>query len=119
MRSEFWNPYPRKIARSLCLGIWKRRQLDEQADEVIAGVKRWNASDQFQRNIIPNPSTFLNQERWKDTPPAGEPKKGEVRLREMSSHEKAEAEARAKFFELMKANPGKSEAGIHALMRAA
>ena len=42
-----------------------------------------------------------------------------MRLREMTPDEKAEAESRAKFLELMKANPGKSEAEIHAMMGAA
>ncbi len=35
--------------------------------------------------------TFLNQERWKDTPPAGEPKKGESRLRQATPEVKLQA----------------------------
>jgi hypothetical protein len=50
---------------------------------------------------------------------AGEPRKGELRLRETTPQETADAQARARFFELMKANLGKSEAEIHAMMRAA
>jgi hypothetical protein len=56
-------------------------------------------------------------ELWKETPPAGELKKGELRLRETTPQEAADAQAR--FFELMKANLGKSEEEIHAMMRAA
>lgn len=39
--------------------------------------------DRWTRGFIADPLTFLDQERWKDTPPAGEAKalaKGEVRL---------------------------------------
>jgi hypothetical protein len=38
-------------------------------------------SKRWRDGFITNPSTFLNQERWKDTPPAGEPKKGKPRLK--------------------------------------
>jgi hypothetical protein len=116
---EFWKLYPTKVARRSCEDIWKRRKLDACADDAIAGVRRWQSSDRWQRGFIPNPATFLSQERWKDTPPAGEPKKGELRLRETTPQETADAQARARFFELMKANLGKSEAEIHAMMRAA
>lgn len=64
--------------------------------------------------ISTNPATFLNQERWKDTPPAGEPKKGELRPREMSPEQEAktsfEARTRAEYMRLVKLpeNPNKS-----------
>jgi hypothetical protein len=38
---------------------------------VVAGLVRWTASDRLSRGFITDPLTFLNQERWKDTPPAG------------------------------------------------
>jgi hypothetical protein len=68
---------------------------------------------------IPHPSTFLNQERWKSEPPASEPKPGGIRLRETTPVEKAEAAERIKFLDLLRANPGKSEADIRTMMRAA
>lgn len=45
---------------------------------------------------------------WKDTPPAAEPKKlekGEVRVRESTQQERADAEARAKYMKLLSAKP--------------
>ena len=36
---EFWSLYPKQVARKTCEGIWKRRKLDELADE-IAKPKR-------------------------------------------------------------------------------
>src|SRR4051812_20581339 len=67
--------------------------------------------------IIPHCSTFLNQERWKDTLPPGETNKGDLRVREATPAEKAEAAERAKFLDLLRANPSKSEAEVHAMMR--
>jgi hypothetical protein len=48
------------------------------------------------------PLDVLNQERWKDTPPAGEPMKGELRLREMTAEQSAEATARVAEFQEFK-----------------
>jgi hypothetical protein len=55
--------------------------------------------------FIPHPATFLNQERWKDIPPVGEqkpPAKGEIRVRETSPAEDADAKARNEFLRLNK-----------------
>jgi len=105
MFEGFWTVYPRQIARGLCITIWKRRKLDDHAEDVIAAVKAWSRCEQWRRGIIPNPSTFLNQERWKDTPPAGEQKplaKGGVRVRETTTAEDAAAKARNEFLRLNK-----------------
>ena len=113
---ELWNIYPRKVARSLCLGVWRRRHLDEKADEVVAGAKLWIASDQWKRGVIPNPSTFLNQERWKDIPPAPVQAKGEVMVRETTDAEKADAHRRSEYMTLLRKHPDKSELEIYEMM---
>jgi hypothetical protein len=60
-----------------------------------------------------NPSTFLSQERWKDTPPAAEPKKGELRLREatpeQAAQEQHEALVRAEYMRLAHPPENKSK----------
>ncbi len=76
-----------------------------------------NACEQWQRGIIPNPATFLNQEQWKDTPPAGETKPGEIRVREATPGEREEAKEHAEFFRLMRVTPGKSEAEVLSMIR--
>ena len=80
---RFWGAYPRKVARKKCLAIWLALKLtDEQADQVVAAVKRYCQTDQWQKEggkFIPHPSTFLNQGRWEDeieTKP--KPKRGDL-----------------------------------------
>jgi hypothetical protein len=99
--------------------MWKRKKLDAVSDDVIAGLRRWLASDRFARGIIPNPATFLNQERWKDAPPAAPPelaRKGEIIVRELSAEEKVRAEAEQndwrEFQRLLRQYPKKSEAEV-------
>jgi hypothetical protein len=58
---------------------------------------------------------------WKVIPPAGEPKKGEMRLREMTPQEVEQNRLGREFIRLSKLpeNLRKSEAEIWALVRAA
>jgi hypothetical protein len=64
---EFWALYPNKTARKVCLTKWKARNLDSQADAIIANVKARIVSDgRWLDGFAPNPETFLNQDRWLD-----------------------------------------------------
>jgi hypothetical protein len=82
--NEFWEPYPNKVAKSKCEALWGRLKLDGDAEAIMAGLKRWQACEQWQNpRFIPHPSTFLNQERWKDMPPVSE-SKGGIKVRESS-----------------------------------
>lgn len=88
------------VARAKCLTFWKRNRLDKCADEIIAAVKRGEACEQWQKpRQVPRSFTFRNQERCKDTPPAPEPEKGGLRLRESTpeqvAREKHDAPVRA------------------------
>lgn len=68
----FWSEYPeceRKVNRTGCERRWRRLGLESVAEQVIAGLRRWKASDSWQRGFVPLPMTWLNQERWKA--PAG------------------------------------------------
>lgn len=115
---EFWSAYPRKVSKAQCEAIWVRKKLDREADTILARLKRFKASQQWQEErFIPHPSTFLNQERWRSEPPAAPSKPGELRLRETTAEDAEEARIRAEFMRLAKANPGKSEAKIHAMMQ--
>jgi hypothetical protein len=86
---------------------------------ISLGIDQWKASDRWKRGFITDPLTFLNQERWKDTPPGEISKplaKGEVRVREASASEAADAKTRAEYSKLLRANPSNSEAEIHAMI---
>lgn len=64
---EWWQHYPRKKGRKPCKEIWRRKQLDQKADQLIADTcARQVHDDQWVRGYAPNPQTYLNQERWED-----------------------------------------------------
>jgi len=64
---EFWAIYPKKVARKTCEGIWKRRKLDALADEILPKLAEQVARDaQWRDGFVPNPQTYLNQDRWED-----------------------------------------------------
>jgi hypothetical protein len=63
----FWKTYPTKRAKKKCLEIWKRRKLDSIADEILEKLNEQVKSDaQWKKGFIPNPATYLNQDRWQD-----------------------------------------------------
>lgn len=68
---KFWAEYPSKKGKKTAWEAWRRKNLDEKAEVIMAGLKAQVATEQWQRGIIPNPATFINQERWNDeaTPP--------------------------------------------------
>jgi len=67
---EFWDCYPKKVGKKDALKAWnKLKPNDKLKDTIIAGIRKWNASDQWTKDngqYIPHPATFLNGERWKD-----------------------------------------------------
>ena len=64
---EFWAIYPTKSGKKVCLAAWKKRKLDRIAEKIIADVAERTLRDRrWLRGIIPNPSTYLNQDRWQD-----------------------------------------------------
>lgn len=64
---DWWKAYPKKRKRKNALEIWKRKHLDDRADELIADVQRRLVSDQrWLSGFVPDPTTYLNGERWED-----------------------------------------------------
>ena len=68
--NEFWNIYPKKVAKQDAQKAWdKLKPDDEMVDEIIAGVAWLRKSPQWTEKdgkFIPNPATFLNGGRWND-----------------------------------------------------
>lgn len=66
----FWDTYPLKAGKKKAKIAWNKLKVtDKMLEEILAGLARYRASPQWQRDngqFIPHPSTFLNQERWKD-----------------------------------------------------
>ena len=63
----FWSEYPKKVKKKTAKQIWARKKLDNKADEIITDVKlRPEMDDRWKAGFIPDPTTYLTQERWND-----------------------------------------------------
>ena len=64
---RYWSAVPTKIARKLCADIWKRKRLDDKVEIILADIEnRKRLDDRWLKGFIPNPATYLRQERWED-----------------------------------------------------
>lgn len=64
---EFWQVYPKKKGKKPCQDKWKSKQLDDKADMLIADVQKRKEQDKsWIEGYIPNPHTYIHQERWTD-----------------------------------------------------
>ena len=62
---EFWAVYPKKRKKKTALDIWRRKKPD--ASVLIADVRARLAGDkQWLGGFVPDPTTYLNGERWND-----------------------------------------------------
>lgn len=64
---EFWDIYPRKIAKGAARKAWATAISKTDSETILIGADRFNKSmlgkDQ---NFLPYPSTWLNAEQWAD-----------------------------------------------------
>lgn len=67
---EFWEKYPRKVAKKSAFLAFRRLRLKDDAfKHVMGGLERAKQTKQWQAEggrYIPHPTTWLNQERWND-----------------------------------------------------
>ena len=64
---DFWAVYPTKENKKKAKSIWSKKKLDSKADIIIADViKRKACHKRWLDGFIPNPTTYLNGERWED-----------------------------------------------------
>ncbi len=74
---RFWLAYPKKRKRKTAEEIWSRKRLDSRVEELLRDIAERSKSDRrWVEGFIPDPTTYLNQERWTDEK---EPPKGEKR----------------------------------------
>lgn len=68
---EWWAGYPKKVGRREAAKAFGRALKRATAHEISAGlvraIKRWESS-RTEPKFVPNPSTWLNQDRWLDEP---------------------------------------------------
>ena len=74
---KFWQAYPRKVGKAAAYNAWKKKNgIRPPADELIKIIEAHKQSTQWNRDggqYIPNPSTWINQERWEDDLAGHEP----------------------------------------------
>lgn len=65
---QFWPAWPHKVGKpDAAKSFLRARRQGAACDEILAGVERYIRDKPADRPWL-NPSTFLNQERWKDDP---------------------------------------------------
>jgi len=71
---EFWKLYPRKQGKVNALKSWKTKGCSAKTQAILASLSfRLSAAPPngwagIETNFVPLPATFLNQQRWEDTP---------------------------------------------------
>lgn len=73
---DFWNIYPRRAGKGAARKAWIKACKTTPATVILAAARRYAADPNLpdDKNYIPHPSTWLNQERWEDDPlPARRP----------------------------------------------
>ena len=70
---RFWEAYPRKEGKGYAFECFKRARKESNADVdiMIEAINLYKQTEQWQEQngkYIPQPSTWLNQKRWEDSP---------------------------------------------------
>lgn len=64
---RFWGIFPsgpRKKSQGKCWEIWRKKDFDLTANEILAHVEALKSSDDWQRGYAPGPLPYLNQRQW-------------------------------------------------------
>lgn len=73
----FWKEYPKKTGKGDAWKVWlKLEPSNDLARAIVISVREHSRTQQWRREggrYIPNPSTFLNQRRFDDTPAPAAP----------------------------------------------
>lgn len=64
--TEFWAIYPHKVGKPVAIKAFVKARQRAGLDEILAGLRRYAAK--VDDRPWCNPSTWLNQDRWNDTP---------------------------------------------------
>lgn len=67
---SFWNEYPKKVGKAQAEKTFKKKVKDEPTlNAILLDLRKRKNYEQWTKDkgkYIPNPSTYLNQERWLD-----------------------------------------------------
>lgn len=66
---EFWEVYPRRVAKGSARTAFARAAKQAGADVVVEGARRFAADPNLpEERFVPHPATWLRSERWVDGP---------------------------------------------------
>ena len=65
---EFWQQYPRKVAKRAAQKAWLKMSYQERQDAIqaVKNHKRYWTIKSTASEFMPHPATWLNQARWED-----------------------------------------------------
>lgn len=69
---SFWNAWPSKykVNRKRCFELWQKIKPDEAlVDKMLCSIEAWKKGRQWQQGYVPNPDTWLRNEKWNDADP--------------------------------------------------
>jgi hypothetical protein len=72
--NEFWQAYPKKISKPLALTAYAK--VMQHHEKIIEALKWQRVCEQWTKDggqFIPNPATYLNQQKWLDEQPLPTP----------------------------------------------
>ena len=71
--NAFWESYPKKVSKPVALKAWNKINPDDcLLDTIMKALEKQKTWQQWTKDngqYIPNPATWLNQEKWNDKPP--------------------------------------------------
>lgn len=70
MFEEFWKAYPTHVNKKRCLPLWEKINPDEDLlRKMLDSIEAWKKTRQWKDGYIPNPDTWLRNEKWEDEAP--------------------------------------------------
>jgi hypothetical protein len=67
---SFWQAYPKKTGKGAARKAWEKARPDiQQVQAALSWQVESEAWTKEHGQFIPNPATYINQERWTDEPP--------------------------------------------------
>lgn len=68
--NQFWSAYPKKVGKGAARKAFKRiKPSDALLNKMIIALEQQSKTEQWRKErkrYIPNPATWLNEERWED-----------------------------------------------------
>lgn len=66
---SFWQAYPKKVSKPSAEKAWRAKKADTLIDKILPALERFKQSESWRKEsgqFIPNPATWINNERWND-----------------------------------------------------